>query len=96
MPDYKPPKPHRPLIMREGATHCTCGVFCASTRDLAQWRAHAQDRFLIDPTTRLNPKPIGSAWWQAQESFRTIAEHHARVYQRAGENLVRALRGTVR
>jgi hypothetical protein len=86
---YVAPKPHRPLITERGATHCTCGVFCNSTRDLAAWRAHAQDRFILDPTTRLNPKPIGSAWWTITESFRSIAEQHARVARHLTKSLER-------
>lgn len=55
MTEYTPPKPHRPLITRHGI-HCTCGVFCGSHLD--SWGGHAADRFLLDPTTRLDPRPI--------------------------------------
>lgn len=78
---------HRPLITRHG-THCICGVFCASGRDVEAWRSHVEDRTILDGMVfGVNSSPIGEGWWNLMRSFGRIAEAQARVVQRLGETL---------
>lgn len=78
---------HRPLITRHGSTHCICGVFCASTRDLKAWQSHVDDRVLLDGTAAgINPSSIGEEWWNAMETMRRMAQ----AYVNAGRKLAQA------
>ena len=80
---------HRPLITRHG-THCICGVFCASGRNVEAWRSHVDDRVLLDGTAAgINPSPIGEGWWNLMQGFRKIAL----AYGNAGRKIAQALEG---
>ena len=78
---------HRPLITRHGSTHCICGVFCASTRDLKAWQSHVDDRVLLDESAAgINPSPIGEEWWTVMDGFRRIGQ----AYSNAARKLAQA------
>jgi hypothetical protein len=77
---------HRPLITRHG-THCTCGVFCASGRNVKAWWSHVNDRFVLDGTAAgINPSPIGEGWWTVMEGFRKLDQ----AYVNAARKLAQA------
>lgn len=77
---------HRPLMTKHG-THCICGVFCGSGRDVESWRRHTRDRVLLDGTVvGMNPSPINEEWWTVLEGFRKMGQ----AYVNAGRKLAQA------
>lgn len=64
-----PGPPHRPRHTSHG-THCTCGVFCGSSRE--SWAAHKADRALLDQcAVFIDTPPTGlEAMRYAWEAFR--------------------------
>jgi hypothetical protein len=77
---------HRPLITRHG-THCICGVFCASGRNLKAWWSHVEDRVLLDGTAAgINASPIGEDWWTVLDGFRRFGQ----AYSDAARKLAQA------
>lgn len=75
---------HRPVITNHGV-HCSCGVFCGSGRDPKIWASHAEDRFLLDPTTRLDTRPQNAIDVILDEMAR-IRENTGRVMNRLAES----------
>jgi hypothetical protein len=80
---------HRPLITRHG-THCICGVFCASGRDIEAWQSHVDDRVLLDDSAAgINPSPISEGMWSITNAFRKVSES----FSNATRKIAQALEG---
>ena len=65
-----PGPPHRPKYTSHG-THCTCGVFCGSSRE--SWAAHKADRALLDPRAVFIDTPE-TVWERMKAPFKARAE----------------------
>lgn len=74
---------HRPVTTTHGL-HCSCGVFCGSGRNLADWQAHAEDRFLLDPTSRLDSRPIGESWHKLNRDMNRVFKTYSAVVKNFG------------
>lgn len=80
---------HRPLLTRHG-THCICGVFCASGRNIEAWRDHVADRTTLDGILfGVNSSPIGEHWWHMMQAMGKIVQ----AYSNAGRRIAQALEG---